>query len=77
MESGLAPLIDTVMHDNSDIYVKSHPKGEENKPHIEVHLSTTLADSENPEKKLQKAAAQLADLIEKAGGRVFQNESRT
>jgi nicotinamide-nucleotide amidase len=77
MESGLAPLIDTVMHDNPDIYVKSHPKGEENKPHIEVHLSTTLADSENPEKKLQKAAAQLADLIEKAGGRVFQNESRT
>jgi nicotinamide-nucleotide amidase len=77
MESGLAPLIDTVMHDNPDIYVKSHPKGEENKPHIEVHLSTTLAEQENPEKKLQKAVAQLAGLIEKVGGKVFQNESRT
>jgi nicotinamide-nucleotide amidase len=77
MESGLAPLIDTVMHDNPDVYVKSHPKGEENKPHIEVHLSTTVAESENPEKKLQRAAVQLAGLIEKAGGKVFQNESRT
>jgi len=77
MESGLAPLIDTVMQDNPDVYVKSHPKGEENKPHIEIHLSTTAAESENPEKKLQKAAAQLAGLIEKVGGKVFQNESRT
>jgi nicotinamide-nucleotide amidase len=77
MESGLAPLIDTVMRDNPDVYVKSHPKGEENKPHIEIHLSTTAKDAEKPEEKLQKAATQLSGLIEKVGGKVFKNESRT
>jgi nicotinamide-nucleotide amidase len=77
MESGLAPLIDMVMHDNLGVYVKSHPKGEENKPHIEIHLSTTTTDTEKPEEKLQKAITQLSGLIEKVGGKVFTNEART
>jgi len=45
MESTLAPLIDKVMHDNASVYIKSHPKGEENIPHIELHFSTTAKDS--------------------------------
>ncbi|MCW4046291.1 MAG: nicotinamide mononucleotide deamidase-related protein [Candidatus Bathyarchaeota archaeon] len=77
MESGLAPLIDKVMQDNAGVYVKSHPKGEENKPHIEIHLSTMVTDAEKPEEKLQKAITQLSSLIEKAGGKVFTNENRT
>jgi molybdenum cofactor synthesis domain-containing protein len=77
MESGLAPLIDRVMQDNSGVYVKSHPKGEENKPHIEIHLSTTVTDGEKPEEKLQKAITQLSELIGKVGGKVFTNENRT
>jgi molybdenum cofactor synthesis domain-containing protein len=74
MESTLAPLIDKVMHDNPGVYVKSHPRGEENKPHIEIHFSTTAKDTGKPEEKLQKAIAQLSSLIEKSNGKVFSDK---
>ena len=67
MESSLAPLIDRVMRDNRGIYVKSHPKGKESKPLIEVHLSTTMNDSK-AEEKLGKAVSQLSSLIMEVGG---------
>lgn len=70
MESTLAPLIDRVMHDNPRVYIKSHPRGRENKPHMEIHLSTTTSDAEKPEEKLQKAIVQLSGLIEKNSGKV-------
>jgi molybdopterin-biosynthesis enzyme MoeA-like protein len=76
MESTLAPLIDKVMHDNSGVYVKSHPKREEKRPHIEIHFSIKAKDIEKPEEKLQKAIAQLSSLIEKSSGKVF-NDKRT
>jgi molybdopterin-biosynthesis enzyme MoeA-like protein len=75
MESVLAPLIDRVMHDNPLIYVKSHPKSKESSPHMELHLSTTGNLSENPEKRLSKAASELAGLIEDAGGEVVKTET--
>ena len=71
MESVLAPLIDTVMHDNPFVYIKSHPKGRENKPHMELHFSTTGKPTENPEARLNKAASQLSALIAKTGGTVI------
>ena len=74
MESVLAPLIDIVMHDNPQVYIKSHPKGRENKPHMELHFSTSGKPCEKPEERLQKAAAQLAELIEKSGGKVVIHE---
>lgn len=70
MESSLAPLIDTVMHDNPGVYVKSHPRGRENKPNIEIHLSTTAGEAEKSEEKLQKTMIQLSKAIDKAGGKV-------
>jgi nicotinamide-nucleotide amidase len=70
MESALAPLIDKVMRDNAGVYVKSHPKGEEDKPHMEIHFSIKGAEAEKPEEKLEKAAAQLAGLIEENSGKV-------
>jgi nicotinamide-nucleotide amidase len=75
MESVLAPLIDMVMHDNPLIYVKSHPKSRESSPHMELHLSTTGNPTETPEKRLSKAALELAGLIEKAGGEVVKTET--
>ena len=75
MESVLAPLIDTVMGDNPPVYIKSHPKGRENKPHMELHLSISGKSSENPEERLSKAAVQLSALIEKSGGRVVKAET--
>ena len=76
MESVLAPLIDTVMHDNPQVYIKSHPKGKENKPHMELHLSTVGKPSENPQEHLSKAALALSALIEKSGGEVVKVESQ-
>jgi molybdopterin-biosynthesis enzyme MoeA-like protein len=71
MESTLAPLIDRVMHNNPGVYVKSHPRGGENKPHMEIHMSTTARNTDKPEEKLQKTITQLSIAIEKIGGRVI------
>jgi nicotinamide-nucleotide amidase len=77
MESTLAPLIDKVMHNNPDVYVKSHPRGEENKPHIEIHFSIKTKDTEKPEEKLQKAIVQLSSIIEKSSGKIFNENNQT
>lgn len=75
VESALAPLIDSAMHDNPDVYVKSHvyvkdqPECEGNRPGIELHLSTTTTHAEAARENLQKAAAQLTDIIVKNGGK--------
>jgi len=71
MESALAPLIDKVMIDNPDVYVKSHPRGAENKPHMEIHFSMTTAEEEKAQEKLHKAVTQLSDMIIKIDGKVF------
>ncbi|MCW4010211.1 MAG: nicotinamide mononucleotide deamidase-related protein [Candidatus Bathyarchaeota archaeon] len=76
MESVIAPLIDTVMHENPLVYIKSHPKGRENQPHIELHLSTSGKPSDNPQNRLAKAALQLSALIEKTDGEVVKVESQ-
>jgi len=73
MESTLAPLIDKVMHDNVGVYVKSHPKGEEDKPRIEIHFSISGKEAEDSEGKLQKAIAQLSNLIENSHGKIVSN----
>jgi len=77
MESALAPLIDEVMHDNSCVYIKSHPKGHEKKPHLEVHFSTTTKNHDTARKCVDVAVTQLSQLIEKNGGTIRrQNEKQ-
>jgi molybdenum cofactor synthesis domain-containing protein len=71
MESNLAPLIDKVMSDNSDVYIKSHPMGIENKPHIEIHLTVRGKSEDKPAEKLGNAMRQLTSLIEANGGIAF------
>lgn len=70
MESTLAPLINHVMHDNPLVYIKSHPKGEERKPHIEIHLSTTAKNSKIARDVLGKTMIQLSELVVEKGGKV-------
>jgi molybdenum cofactor synthesis domain-containing protein len=70
MESTLAPLIDKVMHDNPYVYIKSHPKGEEKKPHLEIHFSTTAKDSKTAKNRLGKAIVQLSELVKKSTGKI-------
>jgi molybdenum cofactor synthesis domain-containing protein len=68
MESTLAPLIDQAMHENPWVYIKSHPKSEEERPQIELHFSTTAKDSRIAKKRLEKAIIQLSELVVKNGG---------
>jgi nicotinamide-nucleotide amidase len=76
MESTLAPLIDQAMHDYPWVYIKSHPKGEEDKPHIELHFSTTAKESETAKNRLENAIIQLSELIEKSGGTINIKKSK-
>jgi molybdenum cofactor synthesis domain-containing protein len=69
-ESVLAPLIDEVMRDNPYVYIKSHPRGEEKKLHIELHFSTTAKDQKIAKSRLVKAMIQLSELIQKTGGKI-------
>jgi molybdopterin-biosynthesis enzyme MoeA-like protein len=70
MESTLAPLIDQMMHDNPYVYIKSHPKGEEKEPHLEIHFSTTAKDSKTAKDRLEKAIIQLSELVQKNNGKI-------
>ncbi len=70
MESQLAPLIDKVMCKNLGVYIKSHPLGEENSPHIEIHLTVRARNKEKPVEKIMKAIGQLSSLIKANGGKV-------
>ena len=70
-ESRLAPLIDKVMGAHVGVYVKSHPMRTENKPHVELHLTIIASQEQRPAEKLDKAAKQLAILIEENGGVVI------
>jgi nicotinamide-nucleotide amidase len=74
MESSLAPLINKVMRDNPGVYIKSHPKGRENRPHMEIHVSITAREAEKSEEKLLKAIMQLSSEIGKIGGKVAVDE---
>ena len=69
MESELAPIIDKVMDDNSQVYIKSHPRGAEKNPHIELHLSTTANDSTVAKNRVSRALIQITDSIQARGGR--------
>jgi molybdenum cofactor synthesis domain-containing protein len=69
MESQLAPLIDKVMAANRGVYVKSHPLGAENRPHIEIHLTIAAKEEEKPKEMLEKAMRELASLVEENGGK--------
>jgi len=71
MESVLAPLVDVTMHDNPGIYIKSHPRGAENTPHLELHFSLTTVSHPEAQEKLRKAMAQLSKLVEANGGKVI------
>ncbi|UCE15488.1 MAG: nicotinamide mononucleotide deamidase-related protein [Candidatus Bathyarchaeota archaeon] len=69
-ESAIAPLIDRVMHDNPYVYIKSHPRGEETIPHIELHFSTTAENTGLAKKRVSKTLLQLSELIQEKGGKV-------
>jgi len=69
MESELAPIIDKVMHDNPYVYIKSHPRGAEKTPHIELHISTTAKNSATARNHVTRALIQITETIQAKGGK--------
>jgi nicotinamide-nucleotide amidase len=70
MESELAPIIDRVMHDNPYVYIKSHPRGQERIPHIELHLSTTAKALVTAKNHVSRAIIQITETIQEKGGKI-------
>jgi nicotinamide-nucleotide amidase len=70
MESELAPIIDKVMHDNPYVYIKSHPRGQERTPHLELHLSTTAEDAATAKNRVSRAIIQITETIQAKGGKI-------
>lgn len=71
MESSLAPFIDKLMQDNPDVYVKSHPKGGENNPQLEIHMSIIAEDAGIAKEKLRKVVMELSGVVKENGGKII------
>jgi len=72
MESVIAPLIDQVMHDNPYVYIKSHPSREgEQKPRLELHLTTTAKDLKLAKNRVGKALIEITELVQQKGGKTM------
>lgn len=69
-ESDLAPLIDEAMRENPMIYIKSHPRREEGKAHIELHFTTSAENIEKAKERISKAIEKISKLILSLGGKV-------
>jgi len=71
-ESELAPMIDQAMRDAPFVYVKSHPRREEGRSHIELHFSTSATSLDEGKARVQQCREALAQLVAKAGGKLSQ-----
>ncbi|MCX8183121.1 MAG: nicotinamide mononucleotide deamidase-related protein [Crenarchaeota archaeon] len=69
-ESALAPLIGRVKELYPNTYIKSHPKGSEGRPLIEIYFNAFHRDEAVANRLVQEAAEKLTRLIEDAYGNV-------
>lgn len=70
-ESRVAPFIDKVMNSNPEVYIKSHPRFEDDQQsRLELHFSTTADAAKIAKDRLSKAIIQLSELIKESGGKV-------
>ncbi|MCS7113047.1 MAG: molybdopterin-binding protein [Nitrososphaerota archaeon] len=71
-ESSLAPILEETMAAYSCIYLKSHPRMEEGRSHIELHITIYSESKEKAESILSSAVEYLKKAVEKKGGVVFE-----
>lgn len=69
-ESSLSPILDRWRQSNPGIYVKSHPRGREAVPTLEVHLSAMGKDLEALASLLDRGELSFRALVEQGGGHV-------
>ncbi len=67
VESEIAPLIDATMHDNPDVYIKSHPKL---RSHLELHFTATSKSKKETENTVEKSIKNISQLIYEHGGTI-------
>jgi molybdenum cofactor synthesis domain-containing protein len=70
MESALAPIISRVKEHYPEVYVKSHPKGLEEKPVIHVYFNTFNRDEAAAKKIVLEAVEEFVKLVEETYGKV-------
>ncbi|GBC75587.1 hypothetical protein HRbin06_00906 [archaeon HR06] len=71
MESSLALIIQKIVKDNPDVYIKSHPKGKEiESPYIELDLQMIHENEKLAKEKVERLAIELAKIIKDKGGKV-------
>jgi len=68
-ESALSPAIDEWRSSNPGIYIKSHPRGAESIPTLEIHLSAMTSNPELLEEKLKGTEDSFTGLVLKLGGK--------
>jgi len=73
-ERVLNPLIDQVMYENPNVYIKSNVKSDTVREGIELYLSTTAENQKIAENYLNKALTQISELIQEV--RVKAEKSR-
>lgn len=71
MESTLAPIISRIKEQYPEVYVKSHPKGTEEKPIIHVYFNAFHKDEAVAKRIVLEAAGKLASLVGEAYGKVI------
>ncbi|MBO3800658.1 MAG: nicotinamide mononucleotide deamidase-related protein [Candidatus Brockarchaeota archaeon] len=70
MESALAPIISKVKEQHPEVYIKSHPKGTEEKPLIHIYLNTFHKDEIVAKRIVSEAAEKLISLVKESYGEV-------
>lgn len=74
-ESTLASVIDAIRHSHPLVYFKSHPKGKESSPLIEMHMTAFSRDRDSLERSLNSAESEFVSAIEKIGGLTRRREA--
>ena len=69
-EGQLSPLIDQVMVENPQVYIKSALKGDVRRDGIELYLSTTDENSSIAENNLNKAFTRITELLQDKDGKL-------
>jgi molybdopterin-biosynthesis enzyme MoeA-like protein len=69
IESELAPLLDQVMREIPDVYVKSHPRAAEPIPLLELHVTTRATSEKDAKDCVEAAEKMICQLIAEHDGK--------
>ncbi len=69
IESELAPLLDQVMGEVPEVYIKSHPRAAEPIPLLELHVTTHATSEKEAKDRVEAAEKRICHLIAEHGGK--------